>query len=90
MWNAPSDLDYYGQFNPDPPEDEEPEPEDPEPEDPEIPEELQAHWDAADEADRRYTMEAEVAGDDAEDDGIARRQPATAAGSHLGDLAEVA
>ena len=85
MWNAPSDLDYYGQFNPDPPEDE-----DPEPEDPEIPEELQAHWDAADEADRRYTMEAEVAGDDAEDDGIARRQPATAAGSHLGDLAEVA
>jgi hypothetical protein len=31
MWNAPSDLDYYGQFNPDPPEDEddyeEPEPE---------------------------------------------------------------
>jgi hypothetical protein len=32
MWNAPSDLDYYEQFNPEPPEDEEPEelePEDP-------------------------------------------------------------
>jgi len=26
MWNAPSDLDYYVQFNPDPPEDEDPEP----------------------------------------------------------------
>jgi len=85
MWNAPSDLDYYGQFNPDPPENEEPEPEDPE-----IPEELQAQWDAADEADRRYTMEAEAAGDDAEDDGIARRQPATAEEPHLGGLAEVA
>lgn len=84
MWNAPSDLDYYGQFNPDPPEDE-----DPEPEDPEIPEELQAQWDAADEADRRYTMEAE-AGDDAEDDGIARRQPDLAGEPHLSDLPEVA
>jgi hypothetical protein len=32
MWNAPSDLDYYAQFNPEPPDDEEPEelePEDP-------------------------------------------------------------
>ncbi len=85
MWNAPSDLDYYDQFNPDPPEDEEPEPEEPE-----IPEELQAHWDAADEADRRYTMEAEAAGDDAEDDGIARRQPATAAEPHFNNLTEVA
>jgi len=27
MWDAPSDRDYYEQFNPDPPEDEEPEPE---------------------------------------------------------------
>jgi hypothetical protein len=74
MWNAPSDLDYYAQFNPDLPEDEEPEPEDPE-----IPEELQAHWDAADEGDRRYTMEAEAEGD-ADDNGIARRQPDLAAG----------
>jgi hypothetical protein len=85
MWNAPSDLDYYGQFNPEPPEDDEPEPEDPE-----IPEELQAHWDAADDADRRYTMEAEAAGDDAEDDGIARRQPALATEPHLIDFTEVA
>ena len=36
MWNAPSDLDYYGQFNPDPPEDEEPE--EPEPEEDDQPE----------------------------------------------------
>ena len=85
MWNAPSDLDYYGQVNLDPPEDE-----DPEPEEPEIPEELQAHWDAADEGDRRYTMEAEAAGDDAEEDGIARRQPALAGEPHLSDLPEVA
>jgi hypothetical protein len=35
-------------------------------------------------------MEAEAAGDDAEDHGITRRQPATAAGPHPGDLAEVA
>jgi hypothetical protein len=83
MWNAPSDLDYYVQFNPEPPEDEDPE-------EPEIPEELQAHWDAADEADRRYTMEAEAAGDDAEEDGIARRQPTLAAEPHLNDLTEVA
>jgi len=27
MWDAPSDRDYYDQFNPEPPEDEEPEPE---------------------------------------------------------------
>jgi len=27
MWDAPSDRDYYEQFNPEPPEDEEPEPE---------------------------------------------------------------
>ena len=66
MWNAPSDLDYYAQFNPDPPEDEEPEIEEPE-----VPEELQAHWDAADESER-YTMEAEAA----DEDGITRRQPA--------------
>ena len=85
MWNAPSDLDYYGQFNPEPPEDEEPEPEEPE-----IPEELQAHWDAADEADRRYTMRAEAAGDDAEDHGIARRQAALADEPYLNDLTEVA
>ena len=85
MWNAPSDLDYYGQFNPDPPEDEEPEPEEPE-----IPEELQAHWDAADESDRRYTVEAEAAGEDAEDDGIARRQPDVAGERHFTDLTEVA
>ena len=39
MWNAHSDMDYYGQFNPEPPEDEEPEIEEPE-----IPVELQAHW----------------------------------------------
>ena len=45
---------------------------------------------AADEADRRYTMEAEAAGDAAEDHGIARRQPALAAEPHLGGLAEVA
>ena len=25
MWDAPSDRDYYDQFNPEPPEDEEPE-----------------------------------------------------------------
>jgi hypothetical protein len=68
MWNAPSDLDYYCQFNPDPPEDEEPEHEDPE-----IPEELQAHWDAFDEGDRRYAMEAEAAGDDAEHYGKSAR-----------------
>jgi len=84
MWNAPSDLDYYSQFNPDPPEDEEPEPEDPE-----IPEELQAHWDAADEGDRRYTMEAEAAGNDAFGDDIARRRPALAA-EPIPDLPEVA
>jgi hypothetical protein len=30
MWNAVSDLDYYGQFNPEPPDDEiDDEPEDP-------------------------------------------------------------
>jgi hypothetical protein len=85
MWNAPSDRDYNEQFNPEPPEDEEPEPEEPE-----IPEELQAHWDADDEGDRRYTMEAEAAGDDAEEDGIARRQPAWAGEPHLSDLPEVA
>ena len=85
MWTAQSDLDYYAQFNPEPPEDE-----DPEPEEPEIPEELQAHWDAADEGDRRYTMDAEAAGDDTEDDGVARRQPALAAEPNLGDLTEVA
>ncbi len=28
MWDAPSDRDYYDQFNPEPPEDEEPEPDD--------------------------------------------------------------
>jgi hypothetical protein len=83
MWNAPSDLDYYGQFNPDPPEDEEPE-------EPEMPEELQAHWDAADESDRRYAMEAEAAGDDGEDDGIMRRQPALATEPDFSDLTEVA
>ena len=85
MWNAPSDLDYYRQFNPDPPEDEEPEREEPE-----IPEELQAHWDAADEADHRYTMEAEAAGDGAEDDVIARHQPEMAAEPDFIDLPEVA
>ena len=85
MWTAQSDLDYYAQFNPDPPEDE-----DPEPEEPEIPEELQAHWDAADEGDRRYTMEAEAAGDDAQDDGITRRQPTQATEPNLNDLTEVA
>ena len=85
MWTAQSDLDYYAQFKPDPPEDE-----DPEPEEPEIPEELQAHWDAADEGDRQYTMEAEAAGDGAEDDGIARRQPALAGKPHVSDLTEVA
>lgn len=84
MWNAPSDLDYYIQFNPDPPEDE-----DPEPEEPGIPEELQAHWDAADEGDRQYTMEAEAAGDGAVDDGITRRQPAVAV-EPITDLSEVA
>jgi hypothetical protein len=35
-------------------------------------------------------MEAEAAGDAAEDHGIARRQPALAAEPHLGGLAEVA
>jgi hypothetical protein len=85
MWNAPSDLDYYGQFNLDPPEDEEPEPEDPE-----IPEELQAHWDAADEADRLHPMEAEAASDDAKDHGLVRRPPALAAEPQLTDLTEAA
>ena len=84
MWNAPSDLDYYGQFSPDPPEDK-----DPEPEDPEIPEELRAHRDAADEGDQRYTMEAEAAGDDTEDNGMAQRQPDLAA-EPITDLPEVA
>ena len=50
----------------------EPGPDDPEPEEPEISEELQAHWYAADEGDRKYTMEAEAAGDDADDDKIAQ------------------
>ena len=84
MWTAQSDLDYYAQFNPDPPDDD-----DPGPEEPEIPEELQAHWDAADEGDRQHTMEAEAAGDDADDDKIARRQPVPAADLNT-DLTEVA
>jgi hypothetical protein len=84
MWNAPSDLDYYAQFNPEPPEDE-----DPGPEDPEIPEELQAHWDAADEADHRYTIEAEAGGSDALDGDIARRPPVLSA-EPITDLPEVA
>jgi hypothetical protein len=33
MWTAVSDLDYYSQFNPDPPEEEEPEPDEPEEDD---------------------------------------------------------
>jgi hypothetical protein len=33
IWNAPSDLDYYSQFNPDPPEEEEPEPDEAEEDD---------------------------------------------------------
>jgi hypothetical protein len=37
MWNAPSDLDYYNQFNPDPPEEED-DYEEPEPEEDEQPE----------------------------------------------------
>ena len=68
----------------------EPGPDDPEPEEPEIPEELQAHWDAADEGDRLYAMEAEAAGDDAEARGIARRQTETAAEPDFTDLPEVA
>ena len=52
MWHAAeigmSDLDYYAQFNPEPPEDEEIEVEI---EGPEIPDELEAQWVAADEAD---------------------------------------
>jgi hypothetical protein len=44
MWNAPSDLDYYDQFNPEPPEEET------EPEDPTPPPELEAQWEAADKA----------------------------------------
>jgi hypothetical protein len=85
MWTAQSDLDYYAQFNPYPPDDE-----DPEPEEPEIPEELQAHWDAADEGDRLYTMEAEAAAEDAEDEGITRGQPAMADEPQVNDLPEVA
>jgi hypothetical protein len=84
MWNAPSDLDYYAQGNPEPPEDDESEPEDPK-----IPEELQAHWDATDEGDRQYAMEAEAAGDDTVDDGITRRQP-TVAVEPITYLSEVA
>jgi hypothetical protein len=84
MWNAPSDLDCYGQFNPEPPEDEEPEIEAPE-----IPDELQSHWDAADEGDQLCTMEAEAAGSDALDDDIARRQLALSA-EPITDLPEVA
>jgi hypothetical protein len=68
----------------------EPGPDEAEPEEPEIPEELQAHWDAADEADHRYTMEAEAAGDGAEDDVIARHQPEMAAEPDFIDLPEVA
>jgi len=85
MWNAPSDRDYNEQFNPEPPEDD-----DPEPEEPEIPEELQAQWDAADDADHLYATEAEAARG-AEADGIARRQPALGAGpACFNDLPEVA
>ena len=42
MWTAVSDLDYYAQFNPEPPEEE------PEPDDPEPPAELEAAWEEAD------------------------------------------
>jgi hypothetical protein len=42
IWTAVSDLDYYAQFTPEPP-DEEPEPDDPEP-----PAELEAAWEEAD------------------------------------------
>jgi hypothetical protein len=57
MWNAPSDLDYYAQFNPEPPEDQEPEPEDPG-----IPEELQAHWDAGEEVPEELQAHWDAAG----------------------------
>ena len=41
MWTAVSDLDYYEQFNPEPPEEES------EPEDPTPPPELEEQWEAA-------------------------------------------
>ena len=44
MWTATSDLDYNGQFNREPPEEE------PEPEDPAPPPELEEQWEAADQA----------------------------------------
>ena len=42
MWTAVSDLDYYDQFNPEPPEEET------EPDEPEPPAELEAAWEEAD------------------------------------------
>jgi hypothetical protein len=61
MWSANSDLDYYGQFNPEPPEDEEPE--ELEPEEDEQPEpitEAEAFEALAEEAgDRAYDMAEE-------------------------------
>jgi hypothetical protein len=42
MWTAVSDLDYYAQFNPEPPEEE------PEPDEPEPPAELESAWEEAD------------------------------------------
>jgi hypothetical protein len=42
MWTAVSDLDYYAQFNPEPPKEE------PEPDHPEPPAELEAAWEEAD------------------------------------------
>ena len=42
MWTAVSDLDYYDQFNPEPPEEE------PEPDEPEPPAELESAWEEAD------------------------------------------
>ena len=40
MWTAVSDLDYYVQFNPEPPEEE--------PDEPEPPAELESAWEEAD------------------------------------------
>ena len=42
MWTAVSDLDYYTQLSPEPPEEE------PEPDEPEPPAELESAWEEAD------------------------------------------
>lgn len=59
MWTATSDRDYYSQFGDVEEPEEEIVPEEPWEEGP--PEELQAHWDEYDEADRQMDVAAEEA-----------------------------